>query len=120
VTSVPETRRTIGLLIGAPTLWMAHFWITYLLAEQACVRRRGYEPLLNSATIKVTTIAITAGFLVLILLLGRSGRRNRTQRPDSHVHQGQFVDAVLSMSGWFFGLALVATVVQIVVLGSPC
>jgi magnesium-transporting ATPase (P-type) len=117
MTAAARSLRTIGMLIGAPTLWMAHFLITYLVAEQACMRRGGDEPLLNSATIKVVIIAATVVFLVLFVVLRRTVRPDRDDRRTQEV---AFVDQVLSMSAWFFGLALVATVVQVVVLRSPC
>jgi uncharacterized membrane protein YeiB len=96
--------RCLGLLVGAPVIWMAHFTVIY--GGAAVGGALGVAPAALAASAWIATVAASAAIVILLLLA-------RTRR----LHMEDDVDrAMLDMAKALGVLSLVAVLLQSIVL----
>ncbi len=122
----PEARRRFltlaGLFLAGPSIWMAHFFAVYLVAEVLCAVGVDAEvlslPLLSAATLLVTALAVVAAAVTTVLAY----RRWRRTVSASHVADDQSSetqgghDAQIALAGFLLGILFI---VAILFVGMP-
>ena len=122
----PEARRRFltlaGLFLAGPSIWMAHFFAVYLVAEVLCAVVVDADvlslPLLSAATLLATALAVAA-VAVTTLLAYRRWRRSASAShaagDDRAETQGEH-DAEIALAGFLLGILFI---VAILFVGMP-
>ncbi len=125
--ATPAARRRFltlaGLFLAGPSIWMAHFFVVYLVAEALCVVGVNAEvlslPLLSAATLLATALAVVATAVTTLLAY----RRWRRTASVSHVADGDGSsatqgehDAQIALAGFLLGILFI---VAILFVGMP-
>lgn len=122
----PEARRRFltlaGLFLAGPSIWMAHFFAVYLVAEAMCAVGADAEvlslPLLSAATLLATALAVVAAGVTTLLAYRRWRRTARA----SHVADKQSPetqgghDEQIALAGFLLGILFI---VAILFVGMP-
>lgn len=123
----PEERRRFltlaGLFLAGPSIWLAHFFLVYLLAEAFCTAGGNLRilalPVVSAVTLLATALAVGAA-AVTTLLAHRRWRRSLTPSPATHddlsseTERGH--DKDLALAGVLLGILFI---VAILFVGLP-
>lgn len=123
----PEERRRFltlaGLFLAGPSIWLAHFFLVYLVAEALCVAGVDAEvlslPLLSAVTLLATALAVGAAAVTSVLAY-RRWRRSLTPSQGTHGHLSSETkrghDKDLAFAGLLLGILFI---VAILFVGLP-
>ncbi|MBW3549056.1 MAG: hypothetical protein KY452_13115 [Actinobacteria bacterium] len=124
--ATPEARRRFltlaGLFLAGPSIWMAHFFLVYLVAEAMCAVGVDAEvlslPLLSAATLLATALAVVAAAVTTLLAYRRWRTASASRASDgdrSSEPQGEH-DAQIALAGFLLGILFI---VAILFVGMP-
>ena len=123
----PEARRRFltlaGLFLAGPSIWMAHFFAVYLVAEVLCAVGVGAEvlslPLLSAVTLLATALAVVAAAVTTVLAYRRwrhTASASQVADGDQSSETREEHDAQIALAGFLLGILFI---VAILFVGMP-